>query len=124
MNVFLWIVQAVLAAAFAMSGLAKVALPRARLAGMYPWVPDFTMATVRFIGVMALLGAIGLIAPAAAGIAPVLTPIAATGLAVLMVLAAATVHIPRKEPSAVVVNTVLFVLAALVAWGRFGPFGW
>ncbi|GLY79569.1 DoxX family protein [Actinoallomurus iriomotensis] len=124
MNMFLWIVQAVLAAAFAMSGLTKVALPRARLTALYPWVPDFTMATVRFIGVMALLGAIGLIAPAAAGIAPVLTPIAATGLAVLMVLAAATVHIPRREPSAVVVNTVLFVLAALVAWGRFGPYGW
>lgn len=124
MNVFLWIVQAVLAAGFAMSGLTKIALPKVRLVGMYPWVQDFALATVRFIGVMGLLGAIGLIVPAAAGIAPVLTPIAATGLAIMMVLAAATVHIPRKEPSGVTVNAILFVLAALVAWGRFGPYGW
>jgi hypothetical protein len=63
-----------------------------------------------------------LILPAATGIAPILTPIAATGLAVIMVLAAAT-HIRRKEPSGVAVNAVLFLLAAAVAWGRFGPYG-
>jgi hypothetical protein len=39
-----------------------------------------------------------------------------------MVLAAAT-HIRRKEPSGVAVNAVLFLLAAAVAWGRFGPYG-
>ncbi|MFB9838689.1 DoxX family protein [Actinoallomurus acaciae] len=124
MNVFLWIVQGALAAAFAMSGLTKIALPKARLVGVYPWVRDFNLVTVRFIGVMGLLGAIGLIVPAAVGIAPILTPIAATGLAIIMVLAAAMVHIPHKEPSAVRVNAILFVLAALVAWGRFGPYGW
>lgn len=40
-----------------------------------------------------------------------------------MVLAAAT-HIRRREPSGVAVNAVLFVLAVVVAWGRFGPYGW
>jgi uncharacterized membrane protein len=123
MSVLLWIVQAVLAAGFALSGLMKVAMPTDRLARWLPWVTDFSPATVRFIGVMALLGAIGLIAPAASGIAPVLTPIAGTGLAVLMVLAAAT-HIRRKEPPALPVNAVLFALAVLVAWGRFGPYAW
>jgi uncharacterized membrane protein len=123
MNVFLWIVQAILAALFAMSGLAKAIQPKDKLAGRYPWMQDFSQATVRFIGVMELLGAIGLIVPAAAGIAPVLTPIAGTGLAVMMVLAAA-VHIRRKEPSGVAVTAILFVLAALVAWGRFGPYSW
>jgi hypothetical protein len=52
---------------------------------------------------------------------PVLTPLAATGLAVVMVLAALT-HVRRKEPGAVVFNAVLFLLAAFVAWGRFGPY--
>lgn len=104
MNVFLWIVQAI-------------------LAGKYPWMQDFSQATVRFIGVMELLGAIGLIVPAAAGIAPVLTPLAGTGLAVIAVLAAA-VHVRRKEPSGVAVSAILFALAALVAWGRFGPYSW
>ena len=46
---------------------------------------------------------------------------AATGLAIVMVLAAAT-HIRRREPSGVAVNAVLFALAAFVAWGRFGPY--
>jgi hypothetical protein len=71
---------------------------------------------VRFIGTAESLGAIGLILPAAAGIAPVLTPVAATGLAITMVLAAAT-HLRRREPSGVAFNAV----AGLVAWGRFGP---
>ncbi|SDI59765.1 DoxX family protein [Nonomuraea jiangxiensis] len=123
MNVFLWIVQAILALLFGLSGLVKVLQPKDRLAGRYPWVEDHSQATVRFIGVMEVLGAIGLVVPAATGIAAVLTPAAATGLAVLMVLAAGT-HIRRKEPSGVVVNAVLFVIAVFVAWGRFGPYGW
>jgi uncharacterized membrane protein YphA (DoxX/SURF4 family) len=123
MNVFLWIVQAVLAAIFVTAGLMKATQPKDKLASMLPWVQDFSPATVRFIGVMELLGASGLILPAATGIAPVLTPIAATGLAVMMALAVAT-HIRRKEPSGIAFTAVLLVLAVIVAWGRFGPYGW
>jgi hypothetical protein len=122
-NVFLWIVQAILAAIFAMSGLVKAIQPKDKLAGKYPWMRAISPAMVRFIGVMELLGAIGLVVPAAAGVASVLTPIAGTGLAVMMVLAAA-MHIRRKEPSGVAVTAILFVLVALVAWGRFGPSSW
>jgi uncharacterized membrane protein len=84
---------------------------------------DVSQPTVWFIGVMEILGAIGLIVPAATGIAPVLTPIAATGLAVIAVLAAAT-HVRRNEPSALVITGVLLVLTAFIAWGRFGPYSW
>jgi uncharacterized membrane protein YphA (DoxX/SURF4 family) len=123
MNVVLWIIQAILAAMFAMAGLMKATQPKDKLVARLPWVEDFSQGTVRFIGVAELLAAIGLILPAATGIAPILTPIAATGLAVMMVLAAAT-HIRRKEPSGVAFNAILFVLAVLVAWGRFGPYIW
>jgi uncharacterized membrane protein len=123
MNVFLWITQAVLAAMFLLAGFMKSTQPKEKLAARLPWVQDFSSGTVRFIGVAELLGALGLILPAATGVAPVLTPIAASGLVVVMVLAAAT-HIRRKEPSGVAFNAVLLVLAALVAWGRFGPHGW
>jgi hypothetical protein len=99
----------------------KSTQPKEKLAPRLPWVEDFSVPTVRFIGVVEMLGAIGLILPAATGIAPILTPIAAAGLAVTMVLAAAT-HIRRKEPSGVAFNAVLFALAVLVAWGRFGPY--
>lgn len=123
MNVFLWVVQSALAAMFAMGGLMKATQPKDKLAPKLPWVEDFSANTVRFIGVVELLGAIGLILPGATGIAPILTPVAATGLAVTMVLAAAT-HIRRREPSGVAFNVILFALAVLVAWGRFGPYGW
>ncbi|MFJ6438802.1 DoxX family protein [Streptomyces sp. NPDC091416] len=121
MNVFLWIVQAVLAAMFATAGLIKATQPREKLAGMLPWVADFPTATVRFIGIVELAGALGLILPAVTGIAPVLTPLAATGLGVTMLLAAVT-HLRRKEPSAIAFNVILLALAAVVAWGRFGPY--
>ncbi|MFI9842552.1 DoxX family protein [Nonomuraea sp. NPDC051941] len=121
MHIVLWIVQAVLAVMFGMAGLMKSTQPKDKLQAKLPWVEDFSAGTVRFIGIAELAGALGLILPAATGIAPVLTPLAATGLAVVMILAALT-HARRKEPAAIAFNAVLLVLAALVAWGRFGPF--
>jgi hypothetical protein len=76
---------------------------------------------VKFIGTMELAGGLGVVLPALTGIAPILTPIAATGLALIMLGAVAT-HIRRREPAGVAVTGVLFVLAAVVAWGRFGPY--
>ena len=121
MNVFLWIVQAIMAALFALSGLEKVGLPKEKMTGRYPWMLDFSTGTVKFIGVMEILGAVGLILPAATDIAPVLTPLAATGLAVHMGLGAA-LHVRRKEPQGIVVTGVLFVILVLLAVARFGPY--
>ena len=121
MNVALWIVQIVLALLFAVAGVTKSTQPREKLEKQLPWVQDFSTPVVRFIGAVELLAAIGLILPAATAIAPILTPLAATGLAITMVLAALT-HVRRREPSAIAFNAVLLALAAFVAWGRFGPY--
>lgn len=121
MNVFLWVLQIVLAAMFLTAGVMKATQPKDKLAEKLPWVEDFCAGTVRFIGVVELLAAIGLVLPAATGIAPVLTPLAATGLAVVMLLAANT-HRRRHETTAIVFNAALFVAAVVVAWGRFGPY--
>ncbi|WP_328437093.1 DoxX family protein [Streptomyces sp. NBC_00444] len=121
MNVILWILQALLAAMFAMAGVMKSTEPKDKLVEKLPWAADFSPATVRFIGIVEFAAALGLILPAATDIAPVLTPLAATGLVVVMILAAIT-HARRKEPSAIVFNAVLLALAAVVAWGRFGPY--
>jgi len=121
MNTVLWVLQIVLAAAFLMAGVLKSTQPKDKLAQKLPWVEDFSTGTVRFIGIAELLGALGLILPAVTGIAPILTPIAAAALAVVMVLASG-VHARRKEPSGIAFNAVLFVLAAVIAWGRFGPY--
>jgi uncharacterized membrane protein YphA (DoxX/SURF4 family) len=121
MNVFLWIVQGVLAAMFLMAGIAKATQPRDKLAAQLPWVNDFSTPVVRLIGIAELAGALGLILPAATGIATVLTPLAATGLSVTM-LGAIGVHARRREPPAIAFNVVLLIAAALVVWGRFGPY--
>ncbi|MFF2729748.1 DoxX family protein [Streptomyces sp. NPDC058008] len=70
-----------------------------------------------------LLGALGLILPAWTGIAPVLTPTAAAGRAVIMALAIGT-HIRHRESAAVVVNPLLLAGAVFVARGRFGRYSY
>jgi len=121
-NVVLWIVAGVLAAAFLGAGLMKLSQPRKKLAdsGM-GWVEDFSDGAVKGIGALEVLGALGLILPAALNIAPVLVPLAATGLALVMVGAALT-QARRREPQMIVPNIVLLALAVFVAWGRFGPY--
>ena len=122
MNIVLWIIAGVLALAFLAAGAMKLAQPKEKLAasGM-GWTEDFSAGTVKLIGALEVLAAIGLILPAALDIAPVLVPLAALGL-VLVMLGAVVVHLRRKETPMAAINVVLLVLAALVAWGRFGPY--
>ncbi|MEO7269458.1 MAG: DoxX family protein [Knoellia sp.] len=120
MNTMLWILQIVLAAAFVMAGVLKLSQGK-KLQDKMTWMEDFSDRTVRFIGAVELLGGIGLVLPAATDIAPWLTPLAAAGLALTMVLAALT-HVRRKDPIAMAVpSIVLGLLSLFVAWQRFGP---
>ncbi|MGO4385635.1 DoxX family protein [Specibacter sp. RAF43] len=117
MNVFLWIVQILLACMFLLAGVMKSTRPIATLAQKMSWVNHYPAGVVRLVGAVELLAAIGLVLPLATGIAPILTPLAAVGLAAVMVLAA-VYHLRHKEFSGVGINAVLFLLAAVVAWGR------
>ncbi|MBK8900928.1 MAG: DoxX family protein [Anaerolineaceae bacterium] len=117
MNIALWIVQGILAAAFLMAGGMKLTQPKEKLAGNMGWVEDFSQNTVRLIGGLEVLGAIGLILPLALGILPVLTGAAALGL-VLTMIGAALTHIRRRETSMLVPNLILGGLAAFVVVGR------
>ncbi|SDD06888.1 DoxX family protein [Glycomyces harbinensis] len=121
MNVFLWILQGLLAAAFLAASVMKSTQPKEKLAPNMPWVNDFSSGTVKLVGIVELAAAVGLILPALTGIAVILTPLAAVGLVVVMILAA-VYHARKKEYSAIGINAVLLVLAAIVAWGRFGPY--
>jgi hypothetical protein len=122
MNVALWIVQGALALGFGASGVVKATRDRKRLFDEgITWVEDFSAGAVKTIGALELLAALGLILPAAIGIAPVLTPLAATGIALLMA-GAAVVHFRRGEIAFIGVVAGLLAAAALVAWGRFGPY--
>jgi len=118
MNVFLWILQILLGVAFIGAGVMKATQPKEKLAGNMTWVDRRTANTVKFIGVMELLGGLGLILPWATGIAKVLTPIAAVGLALIMVLAIVD-HVRAKEYNVIGINVVLGALAVVIAVGRF-----
>jgi putative oxidoreductase len=118
LHIGLWVVQGLLAFAFIGAGLMKSTAPIEQLQANMPWMSGEMGKLVRFIGVSELLGGLGLILPTATRIKPILTPLAALGLATIMVLAAAT-HGSRGEFGAIGVNVVLGGLAAFVAWGRF-----
>ena len=121
MSVIVWVLQLLVALAFLAAGIIKVTQPRQRLAATMGWVEDFSDPGVRAIGALELLGALGLLLPALTGMATMLVPLAAVGLALLMVGAAAT-HRRRGELPMIGVNAVLLVLAVVVAWARFGPY--
>lgn len=121
MNIALWIVAGVLAAAALAGGVQKLVQPREKLvASGLAWVEDFSPGIIKTIGGVEVLAAIGLVLPAVLDIAPVLVPLAAVGLALLMVGAMIT-HVRRDEASLIGVNLAVFAVAAFVAWGRFGP---
>lgn len=122
MNVVLWIIAIVLAVVFLGAGLAKITRPKDALAASrMGFVEDFSPGTIKAIGVAEVLAAIGLILPGITGIAPILVPLAASGLVLLMIGAIIT-HVRRKELPMVIGNVVLLILAAIEAWGRFGPY--
>jgi uncharacterized membrane protein YphA (DoxX/SURF4 family) len=118
MGIALWVVQVLVAAAFVVSGATKLSQPKEKLLKKWAWVEDFSQGSVRIIGSLEVLGAIGIALPSLTGIVPFLTPLAALGL-VLTMIGAALTHLRRAEYGAIAVNAVLFILAALVAYGRF-----
>ncbi|HEX3259081.1 MAG TPA: DoxX family protein [Pseudonocardia sp.] len=120
MNTTLWIVQGLLAALFGSGGIVKAVRPSKRLYDQgLTWVEDFSPGAVKAIGGLELAAAVGLVLPAVTGVAPVLVPLAAVGLGLIMV-GAAVVHVRRGEVAFIAVNVALLAAAAFVAWGRFG----
>ncbi|HEX2184038.1 MAG TPA: DoxX family protein [Chloroflexota bacterium] len=114
-NVAVWGLQVLLALAFGAAGVMKIVTPVDQLvANGMAWTSAVPPIAVTLIGVAEILGAVGLILPAATRIRPELTPAAAAGLGVTQVLAA-VFHVTRGEGMMVPVNLVL----ALLAFGVF-----
>ncbi|MFI9158914.1 DoxX family protein [Kitasatospora aureofaciens] len=123
MDLALWIVTALLAAAYLLGGAFKVVVPKERIAAAGRsgrWVEDFGAGGVRAIGALEVLAAAGLVLPAVLGVARVLVPLAAFGL-VLLMGGAAAVRVRRREYALVAVDALYVLLAAFVLWGRLGP---
>ena len=121
MDIALWVAQAVLSLVFLGAGFSKLRTDHVTFAASSPpnssFAEDLSERTFTTIGVLEVLGAVGVLLPWALDVTPVVTPVAAVGLAALMVGAIAT-HLRRGERQPVVVNVVLLVLAVAVAVGR------
>jgi uncharacterized membrane protein YphA (DoxX/SURF4 family) len=117
MNIALWIVQVLLGGMFVFAGVLKAFQYERAKASLF-WVKDVPHGLVTFIGISELLGGLGLLLPSITGILPWLTPLAGASLALIMILAIGF-HASRREGQAIGINSVLLVLAAFVAYGRF-----
>lgn len=116
-NILLWIAQVLLGGFFIMVGLTKSFQPIEEIGQMIPWVNNSPAALVRFIGISELLGGIGLLLPSVLRIQPKLTPLAAVGLAIIMVLAT-VFHVYRGEFEAIGMTILIGLIAFFIYWGR------
>jgi len=112
-----WIVTGITAFAFLGAGLMKLIRPKDALhAGGMTYVEDFSAPVVKLIALAEVVGALGLILPPLTGILPILSPIAAVCLAVIMAGAVYT-HLRRKEqPAPAVVLTLLPIASAILGF--------
>lgn len=117
MNTTLWIIQSILAFVFLMSGT-FVYLMREKLKSKMTWLTEYYPSMVLIICLSKIAGAIGLILPMYLGIATILTPLAAVGIAIIMLLAF-VYHLQHKEYKDVPATILFFALSVFVAYGRF-----
>ncbi|UMG91616.1 DoxX family protein [Nocardioides sp. TF02-7] len=121
MDLTLWILAGVLALAYTAGGTSLLLLPREKyraLGHSQYWVDDFGDTHLRIIGTIKVVGAVGLVVPAALDVAPVLTPLAACGL-MLFMAGAGTTRFRRGEWTLLAGDLVFISLFAFLAWGRF-----
>ena len=117
MNVALWMLQGVLAIGFMVTGMTKLFMPIESIAAGMTWVETVPEWLIRFVGIAEIAGAVGLIVPAATRVKPILTPIAAGALALVIAMATG-LHIARGEYPNIGVTVVLMILLVGLMWGR------
>jgi uncharacterized membrane protein YphA (DoxX/SURF4 family) len=118
MDTLLWIIQSVLAFVFLHGGLCKTFYPKRKMVYLgQSGVVGLPTATIKAAGIAEILGAYGLVIPLWLNILPILTPISAGCLALVMVLAAGT-NINRKKYGNIVINLILFGLCVFICVGR------
>jgi len=117
-NTMLWVAQSLLAALFLFSGVMKSTQSEQKLvASGQTGVEGLPRSLIRFIGISEILGAAGLVLPLLSDVMPVLTPLAAIGLGLIMILAA-ILHYRRDEKRTALQNLSILLVCLFVAYGR------
>jgi len=106
--------------AFLIAGVNKLIIPREMLAKAPGggWALDFSSGFIKTLGAVAMLGVIGLLLPRLVDVAPVLVPLAAVGLGLVMICAAIE-ESRRQEFKHVLLKVTYLGHATFVAVGRF-----
>jgi hypothetical protein len=121
MNTALWTMQVLWGIFLSITGFGKILWYKPALWNQalreVPWLSGVPQDLAIFIGVCEFLGGVGLILPATTGVKPKLTPCAAIGLTLVMILAA-VFHIVRGEYNFLPINMALGGVAAFIAYGR------
>ena len=118
MNTVVWVLQVVLAAFFVLPGFGKISGSREKHIADKHIKPGGNLLPIRILGVLELLGCFGIIVPWFTGIAPLLTPVTATGYFLIM-LAGMINHTIKKEYKMLPMLLIVGVMAAIVAYCRF-----
>lgn len=121
MNTTLWIIAGVMTAVYLGGGACLVLLTKQKYRSLSPtwqYADDFGGGHLKAIGTIKMVGAVGLVLPPAVGVATVLTPLAASGLTLLMA-GAVTTRFRRNEWTYLVGDVLFLALLAFLAWGRF-----
>ena len=115
MNILLWILQVLMAALFIFAGVMKFIIPVQKMTeGMKIPMPGWLLL---FIGVVEILGGLGLLLPGIFKIKPILTPLAAIGLTIIMIGAVA-ITIMGGDASQAITPFIVGILCAFIAYGR------
>jgi uncharacterized membrane protein YphA (DoxX/SURF4 family) len=115
MNIVLWVLQVLLAAAFLAHGLLLLMPPPEIAAQMNAELPRWFWI---FLGVAEVLAAVGLTLPGITRVMPSLVPAAATGVVIVMI--AATIwHLVRAEYSSAGITAILLAMATFTAYARW-----
>jgi putative oxidoreductase len=118
LNIVLWTLQILMAVAYINAGYVKAFRPIAEIAPTIFWAPALPELLVRFIGISELLGALGLILPAALKIRPQLTTLAAAALSLVMLLAN-IYHITKGEFFVLPMTMAFLFILLFIAYGRW-----
>ena len=112
-----WILQIVVGIYFVVTGVMHFVVPEGLPAQM-AWMYDLPTGLHYVSGAAEILGGLGLILPGLTKIRPELTPLAAAGLALVMVFAAGW-HLTRGEYQNIVANVVIAAATVFVAYVRW-----
>lgn len=117
MNILIWIIQSLMAVLFVFHGIAMFNPPPPVQESVVQKM-GYSLSFLKIIGTLEVLGGLGLILPAWTGIMPILSPLAATGLVIIMIGSAVS-HARQGEGKQTVATMLVTVLVAFIAIGRF-----